>query len=130
MTPRAPFVVVPRLGTVSPWSSKATDIARNCGLSTWCAASSAASPGVLGGEVDDEAALAAALHDRMTESVLEALADGDKLFAHDAPKPLRRVPRGAIAAENQALGLALAPDEIDYLVTSFTNLAATRPTSS
>jgi phosphoribosylformylglycinamidine synthase len=117
------LLVVPRLGTVSPWSSKATDIARNCGLEVvrrlergveW----------TIAGEVRDEAALERALHDRMTESVVK---EPSGLFAHHAPKPKATVPvlaqgRAALVAANGALGLALAEDEIDYLVDAFTKL--------
>ncbi|MEB2312881.1 MAG: phosphoribosylformylglycinamidine synthase [Sorangiineae bacterium] len=117
------FIVVPRLGTRSPWSSKATDIARNSGLEKvrrlergvdWCVA----------GAVRDEAALRAALHDRMTESVLDAPEAARALFERAAPRPLTRIPlraagRDALTQANQTLGLALAPDEIDYLMEAF-----------
>jgi phosphoribosylformylglycinamidine synthase len=117
------LLVVPRLGTVSPWSSKATDIARNCGLDMvrrlergveWTVA----------GEVRDGELLERALHDRMTESVVT---DAAALFAHHAPKPKTTVPllahgRSALVAANETLGLALAGDELDYLVDAFTKL--------
>ncbi|MBL8918155.1 MAG: phosphoribosylformylglycinamidine synthase [Myxococcaceae bacterium] len=119
-------LVVPRLGTVSPWSSKATDIAHNAGL-TFVTRVERGTAWQLEGTVSDEAALRAGLHDRMTESVLAAYGEADRLFAHHAPKPLTRVPvltggRGALEAANRALGLALADDEIDYLVDAFTKL--------
>jgi phosphoribosylformylglycinamidine synthase len=117
------LLVVPRIGTISPWSSKATDVARNCGLDKirriergiWY---------VLAGEVGAPSAMRAAIHDRMTESVLEHEADAARLFQHAAPRPLSTVDvlgqgRTALAAANAAMGLALAPDEIDYLVDSF-----------
>jgi phosphoribosylformylglycinamidine synthase len=112
------LVVVPRLGTISPWSSKATDIAHVCGLARvrriergviWTVA----------GEVRDDVALAAALHDRMTETALASLDDAARLFAHHAPRPLATVPVAALAQANVEMGLALAPDEIDYLVEAF-----------
>jgi phosphoribosylformylglycinamidine synthase len=116
------FVVVPRLGTISPWSSKATDIARNCGLAEvrriergiqWSVA----------GEVLDDAALRSVLHDRMTESVLERAEDGERLFVRAEPRPLSRIDlgpgRSALVAANKRLGLALAEDEIDYLMKSY-----------
>jgi phosphoribosylformylglycinamidine synthase len=120
------LLVVPRLGTISPWSSKATDIARICGLprvrrverGIWYA---------VAGAVADEAALRRALHDRMTESVLASSAEAEGLFAHAAPRPLATVAlgadgRAALARANAALGLALAPDEIDYLVDAYASL--------
>jgi phosphoribosylformylglycinamidine synthase len=120
------LLVVPRLGTISPWSSKATDIARICGLARvrriergiWYAIS---------GDVADEAALRRALHDRMTESVLASSDEATGLFAKAAPRPLSTVAlggdgRAALARANAALGLALASDEIDYLVDAYATL--------
>jgi phosphoribosylformylglycinamidine synthase len=117
------LLVVPRIGTISPWSSKATDVAHNCGLQRvrriergiWY---------TLAGQVQDEPALRAALHDRMTESVLASEAEAERLFGHAQPKPLEAIDvlsggRAAIETANVTLGLALAPDEIDYLVESF-----------
>jgi phosphoribosylformylglycinamidine synthase len=118
--------VVPRIGTISPWASKATDIAHLCGLGAvrriergvrW----------VVAGELDDRLALGAALHDRMTESVLLDEADARRLFERTPPRPLARVPllaKGASALEraNRELGLALAPDEIAYLAQGFAEL--------
>ncbi|HEX7598548.1 MAG TPA: phosphoribosylformylglycinamidine synthase, partial [Polyangia bacterium] len=117
------LLVVPRLGTISPWSSKATDVAHNCGLDRvrriergiWY---------TVAGAITDQAALQAALHDRMTESVLSSEAEAERLFAHAQPKPLESVDvladgRAAIEHANSTLGLALASDEIDYLVESF-----------
>ncbi len=110
--------VVPRLGTVSPWSSKATDIANACGLDgvvrvergvRWS----------FEGRLDAPAALDAALHDRMTESVLSSEAEAEALFAHGEPRPLRSIDRRGLAAANKELGLALAADEISYLEQAF-----------
>ncbi|MFN3629321.1 MAG: phosphoribosylformylglycinamidine synthase, partial [Casimicrobiaceae bacterium] len=124
---RHAFLVVPRLGTISPWSSKATDIARNCGLTAvrriergvwyWVAAAGALSPSA-------RAAIEAACHDRMTESVLCSLAEAERVFEVQAPAPLRTVgrDRAALAAANRELGLALAEDEIDYLADAFGRL--------
>ena len=125
----ATLVVVPRIGTISPWSSKATDIAAVCGLD----AIARVEHGVLwqlraprplsAGELR---AAAAALHDRMTESVLLRAADAAQLFATQAPRPLQTVAiaagSAALAAANERLGLALAPDEIDYLYAAFSRL--------
>jgi phosphoribosylformylglycinamidine synthase len=79
------------------------------------------------GAVDNATALQAALHDRMTESVLTSAEQAERLFAHAQPKPLTTVDvlaggRNAIEEANTSLGLALAPDEIDYLVDSFRGL--------
>ncbi|MBL8936612.1 MAG: phosphoribosylformylglycinamidine synthase, partial [Archangium sp.] len=124
--PGALRLVVPRLGTVSPWSSKATDIARNCGLS-FVTRIERGTAWHLVGEVTDEAALRSGLHDRMTESVLASLAEAGQLFSHHEPKKLATVPvlkngRGALEQANRSMGLALAEDEIDYLVDAFTKL--------
>jgi phosphoribosylformylglycinamidine synthase len=126
--------VVPRLGTISPWSSKATDIAHTCGLSRVRRIERGVSY-TIGGEVADEAALARGLHDRMTESVLDRPSDATHLFETQAPRPLGRIAlqagdvedggeggRAALAAANQALGLALSPDEIDYLLDAYRSL--------
>ncbi|MFO1393543.1 MAG: phosphoribosylformylglycinamidine synthase [Steroidobacteraceae bacterium] len=124
------LLVVPRIGTVSPWSSKATDIAHVCGL----AAVRRIERGVayylgasrrLAGE--DWQAAAAVVHDRMTEAVLRDTAAAAALFEHTAPKPLSTVPlvaqgRAALVSANAELGLALSDDEIDYLVDAFRSL--------
>jgi phosphoribosylformylglycinamidine synthase len=114
--------VVPRIGTISPWSSKATDIARNCGLS----AVRRLERGIvwtIAGTVDDEKALRGSLYDRMTESVLDSAEEGAKLFSRAEPRALGRIDlgpgRGALETANKRLGLALAEDEIDYLMKSY-----------
>ncbi|PIA67023.1 phosphoribosylformylglycinamidine synthase [Ectopseudomonas toyotomiensis] len=122
------FLTIPRFGTISPWSSKASDIARNCGL----AKVQRLERGIayyVSGELSeaDSAAVAALLHDRMTQLVLGALEDAAALFSHAEPKPLTAVDvlgggRAALEQANQDLGLALAEDEIDYLVKSFNDL--------
>src|SRR5688572_5407635 len=122
------LIVVPRPGTISPWSSKATDIAHNCGL----AAVNRIERGLVytigtaeGTLTDaDRAAIVPAIHDRMIETVLTDRAGVKALFEHVAPRTLRSVPlaaegRKALEQANRALGLALAPDEIDYLDASF-----------
>ncbi len=122
-------LVVPRLGTISPWSSKATDILRNCGLGSvrriergtaWYLMDAT------GGPVDgDEAARAAVLlHDRMTETVLAALEEAEGLFAEAGPAPLGTVDligggRAALERANRELGLALSADEIGYLLDAY-----------
>ncbi len=121
--------VVPRIGTISPWSSKASEIAERCGLSavkriergiaydlTTSAPLSAA----------QQQRLAATLHDRMTQQVVSDAAELD-LFAEHTPKPLQSVAiieqgREALLKANTELGLALSADEIDYLTDSFRQL--------
>ncbi|MBP8263991.1 MAG: phosphoribosylformylglycinamidine synthase, partial [Pseudomonas sp.] len=122
------FLCVPRFGTISPWSSKATDIARNCGLDKLQRIERGIAYYV-SGELDDAAVaqLTALLHDRMTQQVLSSLEQAAGLFSHAQPKPLTVVDilgggRVALEQANQTLGLALAEDEIDYLVKSFSEL--------
>lgn len=122
------FLVVPRTGTISPWSSKATDIARNCGLT----AVRRLERGIafrVGGSFSAEQvnAIAAILHDRMTESVLHTLEEASTLFVQEQPAPSTTVDilgggRDALVCANRELGLALADDEIDYLTESFVAL--------
>jgi len=116
-------LVTPRLGTISPWSSKATDIARQCGLDAVTRIERGVVYG-LEGEGDLTSVLPL-LHDRMTETVLATLEDARELFHHFAPKPLTLIDvmargRHAIEEANATFGLALAADEIDYLVDYFT----------
>jgi phosphoribosylformylglycinamidine synthase len=129
-------VVAPRLGTVSPWASKATDIAHNCGLAVKrIERVTEYRLGVKGGllgagkplSADTLRALAAQLHDRMTESVLLAREDAAHLFDEQPGKPMEHVQvlrggRGALEQANRDFGLALSDDEIDYLVDAFTAL--------
>ncbi len=123
-------LVVPRAGTISPWSSKATDIAHNCGLEQIQRLERGIAYYVKTSGELDATALAAVkdlLHDRMVEAVLEDSEAGATLFSHAAPKPSSRVDilaggREALVQANADLGLALAADEIDYLVTSFIEL--------
>ncbi len=130
--------VVPRIGTVSPWASKATDIAHNCGMphirriergvSYRLGLKSGLLGGLLGSRRElDEVALRLAgevLHDRMTESLLFAAPQPEVLFAPLEGKPLQRIAvgsggRGALEQANRELGLALSDDEIDYLLDAF-----------
>lgn len=124
------FLVVPRLGTISPWSSKATDIAHNCGLESikrlergiayYVQSASPLSDA-------DQQVIADQLFDRMVEAVLTSIDAAADLFVEEQPKPLTTVDilagkRDALVKANVDLGLALADDEIDYLVESFTDL--------
>ncbi len=121
------LLVLPRFGTISPWSSKATDIARNCGLeavrrlergTAWhIVARRPLTP-------EELQAVAAPLHDRMTESVVQRLDEAARLFERHAPAPLGHVAvldggRDALVEANGSLGLALSDDEIDYLLAHY-----------
>ncbi len=124
-TDRHLCLITPRLGTISPWASKATDIAHNCGLhgikriergmAIW-----------LSGSLNAEqlAAWQSLLHDRMTESVLPDLAAAAALFRHPQAQTFQPIAvlsqgRAALVAANQNLGLALSEDEIDYLLDNY-----------
>ncbi|HEY5102140.1 MAG TPA: AIR synthase-related protein, partial [Steroidobacteraceae bacterium] len=123
------LLVVPRAGTISPWSSKATDIAHVCGLdaiqriergiayrlkSTYPFAR------------EQLATLAPILYDRMTEMALFQIKDAVQLFEHAPPQPLARISlasgRSALEQANTLLGLALSTDEIEYLYATFVGL--------
>ncbi|WP_281660639.1 phosphoribosylformylglycinamidine synthase [Microvirgula aerodenitrificans] len=121
------FLVLPRLGTVSPWSSKATDIASHCGLAQVRRLERGVAWYVEAGHPLDaaqRATLSALLADRMTEQVWDDFAAADRLFEHVAPRPLAHVDvltggRAALEAANREMGLALSVDEIDYLFDNF-----------
>ena len=124
------LVVIPRPGTISPWSSKATDIAHVCGLD----AIERVERGIqyelrsstpLSQQTLEQ--LAPALFDRMTEAAVLSLEDAGALFSHEKARPLNTIAllaNGRVALEeaNESLGLALSEDEIDYLVESFQRL--------
>ncbi len=115
--------VIPRIGTRSPWSTKATDIAQVCGL-TGIERLERGLHYRVAGTVSDPRALLAILHDRMTETVLEDVEQAAALFAHHPSRPLQRVDVlgggiPALAAANASMGLALSPDELEYLDRSF-----------
>jgi phosphoribosylformylglycinamidine synthase len=123
------IVVVPRFGTISPWSSKATDIAKVCGLDAvrriergivWRIETAKKLSG------DELARLSAPLFDRMTETALLDRTEAARLFVKEKARPLRTVSLGrgrdALVAANSELGLALSDDEIDYLVKNFAAL--------
>lgn len=118
------FLVVPRLGTISPWSSKATDIARNCGLTKVKRLERGIAYYVTGIGAAEREQVAALLHDRMVEAVLDNLAAAEQLFTVAEPAPLASVDilaggKAALEQANQELGLALADDEIDYLLENY-----------
>uniref|UniRef100_UPI003C79AB58 phosphoribosylformylglycinamidine synthase n=1 Tax=Pseudomonas veronii TaxID=76761 RepID=UPI003C79AB58 len=122
------FLVLPRFGTISPWSSKASDIARNCGLEKIQRLERGIAFYVAGQFSEAEAELiAGSLHDRMTQIIVSQLEQAGTLFSHAEPKPLTAIDvlgggRAALAKANIELGLALAEDEIDYLVNAFNGL--------
>lgn len=122
------FLVLPRFGTISPWSSKASDIARNCGLEKIQRLERGIAFYVAGQFSEAEAELiAGSLHDRMTQIIVSQLEQAGALFSHAEPKPLTAIDvlgggRAALAKANTELGLALAEDEIDYLVNAFNGL--------
>ncbi|MFK3737755.1 phosphoribosylformylglycinamidine synthase [Massilia sp. TN1-12] len=132
------FFVIPRLGTISPWASKATDIAHNCGMAhihrveRGVAFKVVLKSGILGTsikapkklEADEVQAVAALLHDRMTETVLRSADEAKALFTDLEGRPLAAIDvlgagRQALVAANADMGLALAEDEIDYLFDAF-----------
>ncbi|KQV56435.1 MULTISPECIES: phosphoribosylformylglycinamidine synthase [unclassified Duganella] len=134
------FVVIPRFGTISPWASKATDIVHNCGMAhihrveRGVAYRINLKGGILGTglgaarKLDSEQAqaVAALLHDRMTESVLRHPDQAAGLFSSLEAKPLESIDvigagRTALEKANTDLGLAMSDDEIDYLLEAFTN---------
>lgn len=121
-------IVAPRIGTISPWSSKATNIANNCDFATVKRIERAAVYVIEGSaHYGNPGALHSLLHDRMVETVMTSYDDLSRLFSDISPRPLTSVPvmaagRDALADANGNLGLALAEDEIDYLAEAFTAL--------
>ncbi|MCK5889313.1 MAG: phosphoribosylformylglycinamidine synthase [Methylococcales bacterium] len=123
------FLVVPRVGTISPWSSKATEIAERCGLTAikriergieYCFTMQ--QPLSKGEQAD----ILPLIHDRMVQCIVEDESTLD-LFSQHAPKPLQTISiieqgRDALVLANTELGLALSSDEMDYLTTQFTAL--------
>ena len=134
------FLVVPRVGTISPWSSKATDIARHCaleaverierGIAYWAVRHDGAPVGP-----GHRKHLLPHIHDRMTEVVFGAFVEAERLFRHFEPTPLATIDvmGGGIEAlerANRDLGLALSEDEIAYLAGHFMRVGRNPPTSS
>jgi len=133
------FFVIPRLGTISPWASKATDIAHNCGMAhihrieRGVAFTVFLKGGILGTSLGstkhlsdaETEAVAGLLHDRMTESVLRSADDAAHLFRELEAKPFESIDvlaagKQALEKANTDLGLAMSDDEIDYLLDAFT----------
>jgi phosphoribosylformylglycinamidine synthase len=124
------FLVIPRPGTISPWSSKATDIAHNSGLTSVLRIERGTAYFIKAtGELSSvqRTLLIKLLHDRMIQSVFSSEDEAERLFIHGQSRPLVAVDilnggRPALVNANKTMGLALAEDEIDYLVDNFTGL--------
>ncbi|MFV2031757.1 MAG: phosphoribosylformylglycinamidine synthase, partial [Gammaproteobacteria bacterium] len=121
------YYVIPRPGTISPWASKATDIAHQCGLNQIRRIERGIQYTVDCISGSSWEAVSVLLHDRMIETVFMKLEDCALLFQNHEPRPLETVDlmdqgREALARANQALGLALSEDEIDYLFDAYTDL--------
>jgi phosphoribosylformylglycinamidine synthase len=126
------LVVIPRIGTISPWASRATDIVKHCGLE----AVQRVERGIAyfvqtkNGEkltLEERKQLLPLIHDRMTETVIVSLDDAAQLYHTDTPKPLSTVDvlqggKAALVQANSEMGLALSPDEVDYLFENFTKI--------
>ncbi|ARB71000.1 TPA: phosphoribosylformylglycinamidine synthase [Neisseria meningitidis] len=119
------FLVTPRLGTISPWASKATNIAENCGLAGIERIERGMAVWLEGALTDEQKQQwAALLHDRMTESVLPDFQTASKLFHHLESEAFSTVDvlgggKEALVKANTEMGLALSADEIDYLVENY-----------
>ena len=126
------LLVIPRIGTISPWASRATDIVKHCGLE----AVQRVERGIAyyvqttNGEKltqEERKQLLPLIHDRMTEMVVASLDEAAQLFHEDMPKPLSTVDilqggKNALVKANSDMGLALSPDEVDYLFENFTKI--------
>jgi len=123
------LLVIPRIGTISPWASRATDIVKHCGLESVQRVERGIAYYVQtqNGKKLTQAErqqLLPLIHDRMTETICLDLNDAEKLYHADAPKPLSTVDilqggKQALVQANSELGLALSPDEVDYLLENF-----------
>ncbi len=126
------FLVLPRIGTISPWASRATDIVQHCGIPQVQRVERGIAYYVQtkNGQALTEAErqqLLPLIHDRMTEAVFGDLKDAEKLYHTDSPAPLSTVDilqggKAALVTANAEMGLALSPDEVDYLFDNFTKI--------
>ena len=124
------LLVVPRIGTISPWSTKATDIAHNCGLSEVVRIERGIEYKIASASelsADDIKHVSALIHDRMIETVLTDIQAASDLFSHASPAELDFIDvlgggKAALETANSELGLALSEDEIDYLFDSYSEL--------
>jgi len=120
-------LVTPRAGTISPWSSKATDIAHLSGFKTLVRIERGTAYYFAGSDLTEPDKYFANLYDRMTSQVWTDVTTLDRLFQQGQPKSVKTIDilsggRDALVQANQTLGLALSPDEIDYLVSNFKQL--------
>lgn len=123
------FLVIPRIGTISPWASRATDIANNCGLDTLLRLERGIAYYVttINGQLLSHAekfAFKTAIYDRMTETVVYELQEAEKLYHSADPKPLSSIDilqggKAALDNANNEMGLALSPDEVEYLLDNY-----------
>jgi len=131
--PQGQFLLVtPRPGTISPWSSKSTDIAHNCGLTKVerLERGMAYYITIAKGDkltIEQKEQLSSLLHDRMMESVFNDFSDAEQLFSSSEPGELTAIDienggKNALVKANIELGLALADDEVNYLFENFTKL--------
>ena len=126
------FLVIPRIGTISPWASRAKDIANNCGLANVLRLERGISFYVTTKNEkalthDEKTTLKTQIHDRMTEQVFGDFEDAQKLYHAATPAPLESIDiltggKSALEAANNDMGLALSVDEIDYLLENFTKI--------
>jgi len=124
------FLVMPRPGTISPWSSKATDIVHNCGLAAIDRLERVAAYYIVSKlplSVEESQQISGLLHDRMMEVVVHDMKSASALFRHAEPAPLTSVvlgdnPQQAMSRANSTLGLALSDDEINYLSDNYARL--------
>jgi len=120
-------IVTPRVGTISPWSSKATDITHTCGIEKVKRIERGIVYHFKGVKAEDKTAVETLIHDRMMETVSHDFDQLENLFSHQSPKPMTTVDilnggRSALVDANREMGLALSDDEIDYLIEAFTGL--------
>lgn len=121
------FLVVPRIGTISPWSSKATDIVANSGLHAINRVERGIAFYITSSLDVNRTIVGALLHDRMTETVLADTNDAAALFSAVKPRPVITIDilkggKDALVTANGELGLAIAPDEIDYLYDAYSEI--------
>lgn len=123
------ILVTPRPGTISPWSSKATDIAHNCGLTQVKRIERGVAYYIQADSLTHEQwdLVISLLHDRMMETVFASFEQAEALFVQHQPAPMKVIDiieggRLALDTANKEMGLALADDEIDYLLEAFTGL--------